>query len=518
MTEPLLEDVFKISGVPTYTFVEPNAFSRLSVALRTPGRGVVIEGPSGIGKTTAVTRSLDGIGYTDRVQMLSARKPGDVEYISILPQTTNFGVVVVDDFHILPIYVKNALADYLKVLADEEDPASKLVIVGINRAGDALIRHAPDLNNRIDVIKFEVEPKEKVAEVVKLGQQALNVAFDAAAPIVEAAQGSFYLVQMLCQELCLEEGVSERQEQVLRVRSSYSIVKQRVMDRQERRFGAVTRQFARGTKFRPSGRAPYLMLLRWLAESQRWDIALPDELPKHPEHRASVGQVVDKGYLANLASDDKIAEIIHYDSDGRVLSVEDPHLIFYLRNLDWQRFARDAGFTNVEIEHVYDFALSFAGEDRPFADALSAQVEDIGFVVFYDLNEQHRILGVNVEEFLAPIYRSEARFVVAVLGPEYGERRWTRFESDNFKARFDSGQVIPVWARGARPSAFDETRDIGYLSYDPAGDPRAEAERVSKLLARKYDDVLNRTPGQIQLDLAIPAPTVVEPSQHNLRG
>ena len=46
-----LEDVFKLSGVPEVTFVEPVEFSRLVVALRTKGRGVVIEGPSGIGKT-----------------------------------------------------------------------------------------------------------------------------------------------------------------------------------------------------------------------------------------------------------------------------------------------------------------------------------------------------------------------------------------------------------------------------------------------------------------------------------
>ena len=56
-----LGDVFKLSGVPDLTFVEPLEFTRLVVALRTPGRGVVIEGPSGIGKTSAVTKALDRI-------------------------------------------------------------------------------------------------------------------------------------------------------------------------------------------------------------------------------------------------------------------------------------------------------------------------------------------------------------------------------------------------------------------------------------------------------------------------
>jgi len=56
--EPRLEEVFKLSGVPTYTFVRPVEYDQLRIALRTPGRGLVIEGPSGIGKTTAVRSAL----------------------------------------------------------------------------------------------------------------------------------------------------------------------------------------------------------------------------------------------------------------------------------------------------------------------------------------------------------------------------------------------------------------------------------------------------------------------------
>jgi hypothetical protein len=126
----------------------------------------------------------------------------------------------------------------------------------------------------------------------------------------------------------------------------------------------------------------------------------------------------------------------------------------------------------------------------------------MGFVVFYDYNEQHRIVGAKVEDFLAPIYASEAKFVVAVLGPEYGEKRWTIFESERFKERFDQRQVIPIWARGAQPTAFDTTRDIGCLSFDPAADARDEARRIADVLARTYEDALAaEEPVQIELDL-----------------
>jgi hypothetical protein len=490
--KPYVEEVFKISGVPTYTFVRPHEFSHLTISLRSPGRGVVVEGPSGIGKTTAVARALSEIGVEERFQPLSARKAEDIDYIQLLPELDSFGTVVIDDFHVLASSLQESIADLLKTLADDEAEQSKLILIGINRAGDSLIRHAPDLNNRIDVIRFEVEPASKIEEVVSLGEAALNITLDASQQVIEAAEGSFYLAQMLCHELCIEANISEVQgtSKPIVVRSSYSSVRARVMERQERRFGEAVRKFARGTKFRPSGRAPYLLLLKWLAESARWDIALRDEIPKHPEHRGSVGQIVEKGYLASLVASDDIAKIVHFDTVGRVLSIEDPHLIFYLRNLDWRNFAQEVGFTAVEIDDPYDFALSFAGEDRAFAERLAVHLEDLGFVVFYDLNEQHRIVARDLEAFLGPIYESKATLVLAVLGPQYGDRRWTRFESEQFRQRFDEGRVIPVWSTQAPPTAFDRTRDIGGLQYDPSGDLDDQARKIAKVCAGKHEEIM----------------------------
>jgi type II secretory pathway predicted ATPase ExeA len=149
MAKPLLEEVFKRSGVPTYTFVEPAEYNHLKVALRTPGRGLVVEGPSGIGKTTAVRRAAADIGLGDRAQMLSGRNADDREVIAELPKIKNLGIVVIDDFHRLDDATKHAIADYLKELADREDPTTKIVLIGINKAGDSLVSFAADLNNRI---------------------------------------------------------------------------------------------------------------------------------------------------------------------------------------------------------------------------------------------------------------------------------------------------------------------------------------------------------------------------------
>ncbi|UQO99510.1 ATP-binding protein [Burkholderia multivorans] len=134
-----LQDVFKKSGVPTHTFVEPSEFNRLVVALRTPGRGIIIEGPSGIGKTSSVRRALEQMSEASYT-FLSARRPPDVPLIEDLPNMSKIGLVIVDDFHRLRGDIKGRLSDMMKLLSDEEDQHSKLVLIGINRAGQSLER------------------------------------------------------------------------------------------------------------------------------------------------------------------------------------------------------------------------------------------------------------------------------------------------------------------------------------------------------------------------------------------
>jgi serine kinase of HPr protein (carbohydrate metabolism regulator) len=144
-----LQEVFKSGGVPSVTFVKPVEYPRILLNLRTPGRGLVIEGPSGIGKTTAVLKAIEELGFSDKVVRLSARKKEDLEYIKLIPELQDIGIVLVDDFHVLADDIKSNIADLVKVFADEEAETSKLIVLGINQAGHSLIKFAPDLVNRI---------------------------------------------------------------------------------------------------------------------------------------------------------------------------------------------------------------------------------------------------------------------------------------------------------------------------------------------------------------------------------
>ncbi|MBD2551396.1 TIR domain-containing protein [Microcystis elabens FACHB-917] len=486
MPAPLLEEVFKTGGVPTYTFVEPKEYADLILNLRTPGRGLVIEGPSGIGKTTAVEKALARLGLDKSVTKLSARRRQDVEYIESLPELGSVGVVIVDDFHKLPTATRSALADYMKTLADEEAAGIKIIVIGINKAGQNLISFAHDLVNRIDIVPFESNSDEKVRELIDQGCEALNAVLAVENDIVVASQGSFYIAQMLSREVCKRAGILERCDTPCTTGISFESVKADVWERLALVFRPRCERFCRGTKMKREGRAPYLHILRWLAEGSEWTLSLRDAIRSHPAMRGSVGQVVDKGYLRELMDgDEEIAAVMHLDSTAEQLTVEDPQFIYFIRNIPWRQFAYEVGFMAVDFPHRYDFALSFAGEDRGIAEALFNQLVEYQVEVFYDRNEQHRILASDAEEYLKPIYQSEARFVVVLLSAHYPRKVWTKFESEHFKSRFRSDAIIPVWFADAPPGIFDTSRTLGGFTIDCAKDVPAQLTELVQTLVRK---------------------------------
>jgi hypothetical protein len=205
-----------------------------------------------------VENALGELGLDQNVAKLSARKPVDIEYIEVLPAMSAVGVVVVDDFHKLPGRTRSALADYLKSLADDDSKKTKLIVLGINRAGENLISFAHDLVNRVDIIAFEANPDEKVRSLLAQGEQALNVILNVKDEIVREVKGSFYLAQMLAREVCLEADVLEAADTQRILEVSFPAVRSKVWDRLGRAFRDRCERFCRGSNFRREGRAPYL--------------------------------------------------------------------------------------------------------------------------------------------------------------------------------------------------------------------------------------------------------------------
>lgn len=77
-------------------------------------------------------------------------------------------------------------------------------------------------------------------------------------------------------------------------------------------------------------------------------------------------------------------------------------------------------------EHHYDFdvVLSFAGADRAVAHRISEQLKRSGYLVFYDRDHQHSLLGEDLTQYLHRTYFSRSRYAVVLVSREFLESRW----------------------------------------------------------------------------------------------
>lgn len=495
---PRLDEVFKKSGVPTHTFVAPLEYNRVAVALRTPGRGIIVEGPSGIGKTSCIKRALDDAGLSDSSLFLSARRQSDVELISELPLMKSIGVVVVDDFHRLPEEERAKLTDFVKLLADEEESESKVILIGINRAGQTLVEYAPDLLHRVETIRFGRTNVERIRSLIELGEQALHCRIAIADEISEEAEGSFAMAQVLCHEACVQAELVEtsKESTAQDITVSLPCIRESVIADLHPRFFSLSRDFATGNKLRREGRAPYLNLLRWLSQTSEGALDTKDAITGNPTLKGSVVQVIEKGHLTTLIqSTEQLTSLFHFEPDTQLLTIEDPKLLYFIRHLIWSKFASQVGYFSIDFKSRYDFALSFAGENRDLAEAVSDALAAHEMSVFYDKNEQHRILANDVEEYLAPIYRSESRFVLTLLSRDYPKKIWTKFESENFKHRFGENAVVPIWYADNPPGMFDESRKVGGITFDPAQDLAEQASAIASALSQMMEELRAKDEG-----------------------
>ena len=97
-------------------------------------------------------------------------------------------------------------------------------------------------------------------------------------------------------------------------------------------------------------------------------------------------------------------------------------------------------------------------------------------------------MAEDIEDYLRPIYLSDAQFVIVLLGPEYPKRIWTRFESKQFAQRFKENAVIPIWFKNAPPGTFDESTRVGGVTHDLAGDVAEQVRAIVELCRRKIGE------------------------------
>jgi type II secretory pathway predicted ATPase ExeA len=193
-----VEDVFRTEGVPEFTFVRPPNFNEILVDIRNPGKPVIIEGQSGTGKTTTVRKIIAEQLPQSGFAYLSARNPRDMSKILRLSDGLSPGRYIVDDFHRLEHETQTKIANLVKIAAEESGSKSlpKVVIIGINQVGSALIHLVHDIAKRCGIHRIRPASAETTSELISKGEHKLGVTFSDHHSIFSETQGDYWLTQL----------------------------------------------------------------------------------------------------------------------------------------------------------------------------------------------------------------------------------------------------------------------------------------------------------------------------------
>ncbi|TAG50202.1 MAG: TIR domain-containing protein [Betaproteobacteria bacterium] len=484
-----LEEVFRTEGVPEFTFVRPSNFGDILVDIRNPGKPVIIEGQSGTGKTTTVRKiiaeALKSVGF----EFLSARKSKDIPRIIQLAKGEITGHFIVDDFHRLDSSTQSQIADVVKVAAEEYGDAShpKVVIIGINKVGSELIHLVPDIAKRCGIHRIQPASLHTTTELIRKGEEKLAVSFGDCQSIFNETKGDYWLTQLVCQSVCLISDVTETQDTVVALTVEMATVRQRVIQRLESSYQETIKDFCRGKRFR-STNDPYLKLLRCVGEQEGSIVDLTELANSNEEVRGSINNIKETRLNLLIESKPNCERHFYYNAETKLFAIEDPALFYYLKHLNWEDIRKACGFRTGQKDYEFDFAISFAGENRELARSIATQLEELDCSVFFDEFFETNYLGKAWHKSFMQIFGAQSRFVVCLLDTHYVEKIWPTFERESFAPRVSEESVFPVF--------LDETPVLGipkdiagihFKNYRALGDTlqnRITDDIVFKLLGR----------------------------------
>lgn len=441
-----VEEVFRTEGVPSFTFVNPPNFNELLVDIRNPGKPVVIEGQSGTGKTTTTRKIIEDNIQGTPFEYLSARKAKDIPRILEVANGAATGRFVIDDFHRLDDQTQEKIANLIKIAAEdyEEGQKLKIVIIGINKVGSELIHLVHDIAKRCGIHRIKPASLETTIELISKGEAKLNINISNHDEIFAETGGDYWLTQLVCQAICLSNNITQTAQNKAELAVDIPALRVKVTDRLEHAYSEPVIEFCRGNRFR-STNDPYLKLLKCVSEQESSIVDLTELANAHADVRGSINNVKEKR-LAILIDSKPICErYFYYNPATKHFAIEDPALFYFIKHLNWDDLRKKCGFRAGDREFDFDFAISFAGENRVLARAIKSQLETLDFSVFFDELFEANYLGQAWHKTFMEIFSEKSRFVVCLLDKFHLEKIWPTFERECFVPRVPEAAVIPVY-------------------------------------------------------------------------
>ena len=347
-----VSDVYTTVGFPKVTFVVPTAIPQLMHELRVRARVLIVEGPSGIGKSVATEYALKQLRNSGKQawpqRWLRAKKrETDLSEILNLPRCRVEDIVghlVIDDFQMLTPEDRVRVGDFAKAFADSCRHDAKITLIGINRTRASLVDSVPDLGTRAVAVQLGRESDDKLIDMIGKGERALNVQFARRADFALCANGSFVIAQMLCENALLTSDIQETQRSLVSLDIPPSAVVRRVADQLKSQFHKCLQSFALldGDYDGPRGAA--IALLWHLGREPTGSISIADVRPQLGRLSGSLNVVLSRIQDQRDREPSPLwRQLLDCDPVSGQLALDDPKLGFYLWHLDWVRFGQVCG-------------------------------------------------------------------------------------------------------------------------------------------------------------------------------
>lgn len=459
MEKPKLANVFQTVGLPKYTYVKPVHFGEVRSDIEQPGKHLLIEGPSGIGKTCVVYKVFEELGWEAGTHyFLKSCRDADAELViskfldDALADQRTIPIFVADDFHILPDTFRAEVGAKLKQLSDrvfEVDSSPKVILIGIPAAGSSVMTNAKDLGPRLGSYRIKRASDSEIDKLISEGEEELNVLIESRETILSESGGNFWLAQSICNKVCALSGVHERCDEVKVIDFDLPYIRERLLSDFSQRFMSTATAFAKGRKWRPGGNKPYLEVLLAMCRIPELVIPFDTILSLVPERR--------RPGIKGVRS--RIRDVIFDETRGIDLrrqlafeesyfSIEDPLFRYFLSNVDEDELYRELGIAKDSLDgarqFTYDFGFSFAGEVRPIVEVVNGLLKSEDALCFYDFDQQAFLLAEDLEKALARIYSESCRFYLVFIEKNYLDKTWTRYEKDILTRPGRKSHIIPV--------------------------------------------------------------------------
>lgn len=137
----------------------------------------------------------------------------------------------------------------------------------------------------------------------------------------------------------------------------------------------------------------------------------------------------------------------------------------------------------------YDVTLSFAGEERSYAEEIAQILKNQHIKVFYDYFEISKLWGKDLYQYLQSVYKDQALYCVIFFSKNYLKKSWTRHELKQAQERAFSENreyILPVVMDIDLDDIPGMNTTTGYIDYN-----NFSPEEIAKLIIDKINQSHN---------------------------